>query len=164
MSNRPEPNRNIKERPLPQLTQQQSHLLKGWTSENLNRSRCTEDQPPATETQSQRQTPPTPSSKPGRKRGYTAPNGTHLCDDELVTLADGVEDLKPKGVVYFQPCFIEDPWRDLKVVKIACTIRWWCVFLFCVGEAYTAYVCDGVYGGRLVWDSGFIMGCVLAGI
>jgi hypothetical protein len=33
-----------------------------------------------------------------------------------------------------------------------------------ISEAYTAYVCDGVYGGRLVWDSGFIMGCVLAGI
>ncbi|KAF7595850.1 hypothetical protein BBP40_004662 [Aspergillus hancockii] len=133
MSNRPDHNRNMKKQP--QSTQQQIHVLREKASSKLNETHRSERELCATEMQPQPQTSPTPSSKPRCKRGgYTAPDGTYLCDKELARLGNGIENPKSKCVIYFQPSFLEDPWKDLKAMEIAGTLRW-CRF----------YVCDGVY-------------------
>ncbi|KAL4748603.1 hypothetical protein BDW72DRAFT_214717 [Aspergillus terricola var. indicus] len=46
---------------------------------------------------------------------YTAQNGTHFGVDELRRLAHGVK-VSGNVKVYFIPCFIGDPWRDVKPV------------------------------------------------
>ncbi|KAL2834963.1 hypothetical protein BDW59DRAFT_155790 [Aspergillus cavernicola] len=44
---------------------------------------------------------------------YTAPNGCCIGKGELKALSRGIK-LEGKDRVYFLPCFIEDPWKDLK--------------------------------------------------
>ncbi|KAL4921891.1 hypothetical protein BDW62DRAFT_197589 [Aspergillus aurantiobrunneus] len=46
---------------------------------------------------------------------YTSPNGTRIGKAELRNLALGIK-LKGKDKVYFLPCFIENPWVNLKPV------------------------------------------------
>ncbi|KAL4980701.1 hypothetical protein BDW66DRAFT_165728 [Aspergillus desertorum] len=46
---------------------------------------------------------------------YTAPNSTQFGVDELRRMAHGVR-VSGNVKVYFIPCFIEDPWRDVKPV------------------------------------------------
>ncbi|KAL4782419.1 hypothetical protein BJX76DRAFT_349404 [Aspergillus varians] len=52
-------------------------------------------------------------SKEREQSAYTAPNGTRIGGDELRNLAVGFK-LKRNDKAYFLPCFIEDPWKDLK--------------------------------------------------
>ncbi|GAB1194513.1 hypothetical protein APSETT444_003759 [Aspergillus pseudonomiae] len=79
-----------------------------------------------------------PSSKPVKQGGYTAPNGTHLSDHELAKFSNGIEDPESKCVTYFQPCFIEDPWKDLQSVKMKFNTRYCHAFLLVLFLLYIA--------------------------
>lgn len=106
-----------------QFSQQEHSLLEDWAPGNRNKYRNVElDAPVLTEHQA-------PSSELVNQGGYTAPNGTHLSDHDLTELSNGIEDSESMCVIYFQPCFIEDPWKDLPSVKVEFTTRFWSVLL-----------------------------------
>ncbi|XHF97831.1 hypothetical protein AWENTII_001407 [Aspergillus wentii] len=54
--------------------------------------------------------------KPDRE-GYTAPNGFFIHKIELARLSDGVR-TRSKDRVIFRPSFLENPWKDMKAVRI----------------------------------------------
>ncbi|KAE8348628.1 hypothetical protein BDV28DRAFT_152641 [Aspergillus coremiiformis] len=107
------------------VSQQEYNLLEEWAPQKLNEYRNTENDAPAPDITQQYRTRRAQSSKSVREGGYTAPNGTHLCQDELAKLSGGIEDSELQCKVYFRPCFIEDPWKDLKFVKMEFTFRYW---------------------------------------
>ncbi|KAE8145922.1 hypothetical protein BDV25DRAFT_144200 [Aspergillus avenaceus] len=115
MSIRREPQQIIKK----QRNQIEYSMLQEWAPQKLNeypppnKSKVTQLQPPAREPRRE----PVP-----KKRGYTAPNGTYICERELSRLSDGIKQSDCR--VYFKPCFIEDPWKGLNFVKMPFTVRY----------------------------------------
>ncbi|KAI9374284.1 hypothetical protein BJX61DRAFT_532486 [Aspergillus egyptiacus] len=52
---------------------------------------------------------------------YTAPNGTRMTVAELEMFSSGISP-EGKDVVYFIPCFIEDPWKGMRPTPAVCPI------------------------------------------
>ncbi|KAL4897225.1 hypothetical protein BDV59DRAFT_198638 [Aspergillus ambiguus] len=55
--------------------------------------------------------------------GYTAPTGIYIGKEELVNLSNGIK-LRTGDVVYFQPTFVEDPWKGIQAIKTECLMRY----------------------------------------
>ncbi|RAK83516.1 hypothetical protein BO79DRAFT_233268 [Aspergillus costaricaensis CBS 115574] len=66
---------------------------------------------------SQRRLPPPPYV-------YTAPNRKQFRNDDLIRWSDGIKTLSG-AMAYFQPSFIQDPWKDMKPVVAKFLERYW---------------------------------------
>ncbi|GKZ78833.1 hypothetical protein AnigIFM56816_002662 [Aspergillus niger] len=55
---------------------------------------------------------------------YTAPNRKQFRNDDLIRWSDGIKTLGG-AMAYFQPNFIQDPWKDMKPVLTKFLERYW---------------------------------------